>query len=132
MATQQGGLSVALDGLAPHGGEPQIWFIRALSRGVTWRSGWLCQQAQPPFEAFLEPLKHLEWPMLAVLSDKQTGLVPAVATVVPHSRPQFCQAHYRRNLAAPLAEADAAFKRELRQTVRALPSARRRPPLSRH
>lgn len=31
--------------------------------------------------------------MLAVLSDKQTGLVPAVATVLPQSRHQCCQAH---------------------------------------
>jgi hypothetical protein len=58
------------------------------------------------------------WPILAVLSDKQTGLVPAVASVLPTSRHQFCQAHYLRNLAEPLAEADAAFKVELRQTVR--------------
>lgn len=118
IAQQQGGLIVALDGLAPQGGEPQIWFIRELFSGLTLRSGWLCQQDQPTFEAFLEPLKHLEWPILAVLSDKQKGLVPAVATVLPHSRYQFCQAHYLRNLAEPLAEADAAFKGELRQTVR--------------
>jgi len=118
IATQQGGVIVALDGLAPQGGEPHIWFIRELSSGVTLRSGWLCQQDQPTFEAFLEPLKHLEWPILAVLSDKQTGLVPAVATVLPNSRHQFCQAHYLRNLAEPLAEADAAFKGELRKTVR--------------
>src|SRR6266702_6213896 len=118
IATQQGGLIVALDGLAPQGGEPQIWFIRELSSGLTLRSGWLCQQDQPTFEAFLEPLKHLEWPILAVLSDKQTGLVPAVATVLPHSRYQFCQAHYLRHLAEPLAEADTAFKGELRKTVR--------------
>src|SRR5215813_5938753 len=118
VAQQQGGLIVALDGLAPQGGEPQIWFIRELTSGVTLRSGWLAQQDQPTFEAFLQPLKHLEWPILAVLSDKQTGLVPAVATVLPHSRYQFCQAHYLRNLAEPLAEADAAFKMELRQTVR--------------
>jgi hypothetical protein len=85
---------------------------------LTLRSGWLSQQDQPTFEAFLQPLKHLEWPILAVLSDKQTGLVPAVATVLPNSRYQFCQAHYLRNLAEPLAEADAAFKMELRQTVR--------------
>jgi hypothetical protein len=82
------------------------------------RRGWLSQQDQPTFEAFLQPLTHLEWPILAVLSDKQTGLVPAVATVCPHSRYQFCQAHYRRNLAEPLAEADAAFKGALRNTVR--------------
>jgi Transposase, Mutator family len=118
IAKQQGGLIVALDGLAPQGGEPQIWFIRELSSGLTLRSGWLYQQDQPTFEAFLEPLKHLEWPILAVLSDKQKGLVPAVATVLPNSRYQFCQAHYLRNLAEPLAEADAAFKVELRQTVR--------------
>jgi hypothetical protein len=118
IAQQQGGLIVALDGLAPQGGEPQIWFIRELSSGLTLRSGWLCRQDQPTFEAFLEPLKHLEWPILAVLSDKQTGLVPAVATVLPHSHYQFCQAHYLRNLAEPLAEADASFKVALRQSVR--------------
>src|SRR5499426_3951523 len=119
VAEEQGGLIIALDGLAPQGGEPQLWFIRDLSTGLTLRSGWLAQLDQPTFEAFLAPLKHLEWPSLAVLSDKQTGLVPAVATVLPDSRHQFCQAHYLRNLAEPLAAADAAFKRELRQTVRA-------------
>lgn len=118
VAQEQGGVIIALDGLAPQGGEPQIWFIRDLSTGLTLRSGWLAQLDQPTFEAFLAPLKHLEWPILAVLSDKQTGLVPAVATVLPNSRHQFCQAHYLRNLAEPLAAADAAFKGELRKTVR--------------
>lgn len=119
VAQEQGGLIIALDGLAPQGGEPQIWFIRDLSTGLTLRSGWLAQLDQPTFEAFLAPLQHLEWPILAVLSDKQTGLVPAVATVLPASRHQFCQAHYLRNLAEPLAAADATFKSELRKTVRA-------------
>lgn len=53
--------------------------------------------------------------MLAVLSATQTGLVPAVATVLPHTRQQCCQAPSLRNLAEPLAEADAAFKVALRQ-----------------
>jgi len=118
VATQQGGLLLALDGLAPQAGEPQLWCIRDLSSGLILRSGWLAQQDQPTFEAFLAPLKHLEWPILAVLSDKQTGLVPAVAAVLPHSRHQWCQAHYLRNLAEPLAEADSAFKVDLRTTVR--------------
>src|SRR5205807_3234884 len=34
IAQQQGGLIVALDGLAPQGGEPQIWCIRELSSGA--------------------------------------------------------------------------------------------------
>ncbi len=44
--------------------------------------------------------------------------MPAVATALPNSHHQFCQAHYLRNLAEPLAAADAAFKGELRNTVR--------------
>jgi len=118
IAKAQGGLIIALDGLAPEGGEPQLWFIRELTSGLTLRSGWLSQQDHTTFEAFLQPLTQLEWPILAVLSDKQTGLMPAVTKVLPESHYPFCQDHYLRNLAAPLAEADAAFKVDLRKAVR--------------
>lgn len=117
-AEHYGGLIIALDGLAPEGGEPQLWFIRELLTGLTLRSGWLSQQDQTTFKVFLEPLAQLPWPILAVLSDKQKGLVPAVKAVLPHSVHQFCQGHYLKNLAEPLAEADEAFKVELRKTIR--------------
>src|SRR5438093_224021 len=55
IATAQGGLIIALDGLAPQGGEPQIWFIRELTSGVTLRSGWLSQQDQPTAPASQNP-----------------------------------------------------------------------------
>jgi hypothetical protein len=117
-ATQHGGFIIALDGLAPQAGEPQIWFIRELSSGLTLRSGWLSKQDQSTFETFLKPLKPLKGPILAVLSDKQTGLKPALRKVVPQSHHQWCQAHYLRNLAEPLAEVDAAFTTALRKAVR--------------
>jgi len=117
-ARQYGGLIIALDGLAPEGGEPQLWFIRELLNGLTLRSGWLSRFDQVTFEAFLEPLRHLPWPVLAVLSDKQKGLPGAVATVLPHARHHFCHSHYLKNLAEPLAKADSAFNVELRKAVR--------------
>jgi hypothetical protein len=117
-AQQHGGLIIALDGLAPEGGEPQLWFIRELLTRLTLRSGWLSQFDQATFEAFLQPLRQLAWPILAVLSDKQKGLVPAVAAILPEASHQFCQAHYLKNLAEPLAEADSAFNVELRKAVR--------------
>ena len=116
-AQQHGGLIIALDGLAPEGGEPQLWFIRELLTGLTLRSGWLSQQDQQTFEAFLAPLSQLDFPVLAVLSDEEQGLVPALASVLPQSRHQFCQAHYSRNLAQPLAEADSTFNVQLRKAV---------------
>jgi hypothetical protein len=118
-ARQHGGLIIGLDGLAPEGGEPQLWFIRELLTGLTLRSGWLSRFDQATFEAFLEPLAELAWPILAVLSDKQKGLPEAVATVLSEARHHFCHAHYLKNLAEPLAKADSAFTVELRKAVRA-------------
>lgn len=34
VAQQQGGLIIALDSLAPTGGEPHMWFMRELSSGL--------------------------------------------------------------------------------------------------
>jgi Transposase, Mutator family len=118
LAKQQGGLIIALDGLQPEAGEPQLWFIRELSTGLTLRSGWLSRQTQEAFEDFLAPWLKQGWPILAVLSDKQTGLEQAIANKLSTSPHQFCQAHYLRNLAKPLSEADAEMKTELRKAVR--------------
>jgi hypothetical protein len=118
-ARQYGGLIIHLDGLAPEGGEPQLWFLRELLTGLTLRSGWLSRFDQITFEDFLEPLRELDWPILAVLSDKQKGLPQAVATVLPEARHHFCHSHYLKNLAEPLAKADSTFNVELRKTVRA-------------
>lgn len=38
------------------------------------------------------------------------GLVPAVATVFPEAKHAFCQMHYLKNAAEPVAEADQAMK----------------------
>ena len=117
VAQEQGGVIIALDGLAPKGASRNLVHSRLINGAdaAQWVAG---AAGSAHVRGVPRPLKHLEWPILAVLSDKQTGLVPAVATVLPDSCHQFCQAHYLRNLAEPLATADAAFKRELRQTVR--------------
>lgn len=118
-ARQHGGLIIGLDGLAPEGGEPQLWFIRELLTGLTLRSGWLSRFDQITFEAFLKPVSELAWPILAVLSDKQKGLPEAVATVFSEACHHYCHSHYLKNLADPLAKADSAFNVELRKAVRA-------------
>ena len=53
------------------------------------------------------------------MSDKQSGLLSAVAEVFPQARHAFCQSHYLRNIAVPVAEADEAMKMLLRQDVKA-------------
>jgi hypothetical protein len=83
------------------------------------RSGWLSQQDQGTFERFLQPIHDLGLPVAAILSDKQRGLVPAVAVVFPQAKHSFCQMHYLKNAAEPVAVSDQDMKITLRQSVRA-------------
>ena len=113
------GLLLSLDGLMPIGGEPQLWVVRELQTGRTLRSGWLLRQDETAFVEFLQPIADLGLPVTALVSDKQVALAPAVARVFPHSVHGFCQLHYFQNAAAPVADADEAMKKALRQAVRA-------------
>ena len=115
---QQVGLLLTLDGLAPEGGEPQLWIVRELRSGMTLRSGWMSQQDQTAFVNFLRPIAELGWRIRAVLSDKQSALLPAVAEVFPDVPHAFCQVHYLQNVSLPLAEADEALKVRVRQEIR--------------
>lgn len=119
IVADQVGLLLSLDGLAPEGGEPQLWLVRELLSGVTLRCGWMSQQNQAAFVHFLQPIADLGLRVTAVMSDKQSGLLPAVAEVFPQARHAFCQSHYLHNIAIPVAEADEAMKMLLRQDVRA-------------
>jgi hypothetical protein len=112
------GLLLSLDGLAPEGGEAQLWVVRELQLGLTLRSGWLSQQDQETFVNFLQPIADLGLRVQAVLSDKQRGLEPAIPVVFPEAKHALCQTHYFQNAAASVAEEDQAMKVTLRQAVR--------------
>lgn len=119
LLAQTTGLILGLDGLMPEGGEPQLWVVRELHHGWTLRCGWLARQDHTTFAEFLQPIADLGLPVVATLSDKQTGLLPALEQCFPHARHSFCQVHYLSNAARPLAEADEQMKITLRKTVRA-------------
>jgi hypothetical protein len=116
--SERSGLILGLDGLAPEGGEPQLWVVRELQTGLTLRSGWLSQQDQSTFVNFLQPIAELGLGVVAVISDKQRGLEPAVPAVFPHAKHALCQSHYLKHAAALVAEADEAMKVTLRKAVR--------------
>ena len=116
--SEQTGLILSTDGLAPEGGEPQLWVVRELQLGLTMRSGWLSQQDQDAFVNFLQPLADLGLRVVAVMSDKQRGLEPAIPIVFPQAKHGFCQMHYLKNAAESVAEEDQAMKVTLRKEVR--------------
>ncbi len=112
------GLVLQTDGLAPEGGEAQLWFVRELQTGLCLRSGWLGKQDEQTFINFLQPIADLNLPVAFILSDKQRGLVPAIADVFTKGKHAYCQAHYLKNLAEPIADKDSEMKVSLRKMIR--------------
>lgn len=116
--SSESGLLLSLDGLAPEGGEAQLWTVRELRTGLTVRCGWMSGQDQKAFENFLLPITESGLRVTEILSDKQRGLLPAIQTVFPEARHALCQFHYLKNIAEPVAEQDEAMKLELRKALR--------------
>lgn len=51
---------------------------------------------------FIRQLTTLGLPLIGVVSDKETGLAPAIAEALPGVPHQFCQRHYLGNVAKPM------------------------------
>lgn len=83
--SEKTGLYLSLDGLAPEGGEAQLWVVRELLTGLTLRSGWMSMQDQQAFENFLNPVAQSGLSVRVVLSDKpRQGVVSIrLACAVP-------------------------------------------------
>ena len=77
--SQEFGLILSLDGLAPEGGEPQLWVVRELQTGVTLRSGWLSEQGQHAFENFLRPI--VETDLTVSSNSKFSGTLKKMETI---------------------------------------------------
>ncbi|MCP4936787.1 MAG: DUF3987 domain-containing protein [bacterium] len=118
-AQKYGGLILSIDGLEPEGGQPQLWVVREVLTNTVLAAGWIPRVDEPTLTAFLAPVKALDLPWLATVSDKQVSLIKALAATwekIPH---QYCQAHYLSNAVTPMYEADEHLKTQLRKQIRA-------------
>jgi hypothetical protein len=118
-AAEYGGLIISVDGLQPEGGQPQLWVVREVLTNTVLAAGWLPRVDADTLVDFLAPVKALDLPILATVSDKQRTLIDALETTwsgLPH---QYCQAHYLSNAVTPVYEADGHMKTQLRKQIRA-------------
>lgn len=118
-AARYGGLILTVDGLEPEGGQPQLWVVREVLTGTLLAAGWLPQVDEPTLVAFLAPVKALDLPWLATVSDKQLALINALNATWSNLPHQYCQAHYLSHAVTPLYEADEHMKTQMRKQVRA-------------
>lgn len=118
-AAEYGGLILSVDGLEPEGGQPQLWVAREVLTDTLLAAGWLPRVDEDTLKEFLAPVKALDLPFLATVSDKQRALINALDATWPNLPRQYCQAHYLSNAVTPIYEADEHVKTQIRKQVRA-------------
>ena len=117
-AAQYGGLILTVDGLEPEGGQPQLWVARELLSNTVLAAGWLPRVDETTLKAFLAPVKALDLPWLAMVSDKQSALVNALQATWDELPHQYCQAHYLGNAITAVYEADRTMNTQIGKGTR--------------
>jgi Transposase, Mutator family len=113
------GLFLAIDALKPEKGNTALYVVRELKFGLVLHVVPLLSADHLTLEGcVLKPLKALGYRMRGVVSDDEKALQIAVAQVFPGVPHQTCQVHCLRDAAAPIAAADGAYKKALKQAIR--------------
>ncbi len=123
-AKQHGGLILMADGLSPDGAGPQLYVLWEVFSG-TPISGMLIDQAdERHLTDWLSECRERidDWPVLALLSDKEKALVAALRAVWSTAAHQLCQMHFMQNLSDPVHRADQSLRGTLRDRLSSLPA----------
>ncbi|MCA1603450.1 MAG: transposase [Acidobacteria bacterium] len=113
------GLFVAIDALKPEKGNTALYVVRELKFGLVLHEvALLTADHRTLVTRLLQPVKDLGYRLRGIVSDDEKALVIALAKAFPGVPHQTCQIHCLRDAARPIADADRAFKKALKQAIR--------------
>jgi hypothetical protein len=98
----QGGIVLMCDGVQFDDRAPVLYVAWDAISATPLFSERKSFRGEDDLRPILERVKAMGVPVIAIVSDKEKGLVPAVKAVFPDVPYQFCQTHFLRNCAKPL------------------------------
>lgn len=98
----QGGIVLMCDGVQFDDRAPVLYVAWDAISGTPLFSERKPFRGEDDLRPVLERVKAMDVPVIAIVSDKEKGLVPAVQAVFPETPYQFCQTHFLKNCAKPL------------------------------
>ena len=129
----QGGMIVLIDGVQFDAHSPVLYVVTDVLSHTTLFSERHELRSAEALQGLLERVKAMDVPVLAFVTDKEKGLVPAIQAVFPGVPHQLCQLHFLKRCAEPLerpltklgdevARAAEKLRAIRRQLVRAQPA----------
>ena len=126
---RQRGMVLCVDGVHFDESSPVLYVQREAISGEVLYAERKLARGQPDLVPMLRRSADLAAQIgvriLGVVSDKEKGLVPAIAEVFPGIPHQFCQTHFLSNLAGPLKRDDQELAQAAKQTVLAVRKVQR-------
>ena len=117
---EQGAILPIVDGIQFGSGDAVLYLvIDALSRQPLLGQEMFSRSTED-LVPFLAQIKEIGVPIIAVVSDKERALVPAIAEALPGVPHQFCQLHFLKNVAKPMDDDLSSLGAEIRQTEETL------------
>jgi hypothetical protein len=98
----QGGIVLMVDGVQHDDRSPVLYLVWDALSGTPLLGERKEYRGEGDLVVLLEQVKKLDIPVLAVVSDKERGLFPAVQRVFPGVPYQLCQTHFLKNCAKPM------------------------------
>jgi hypothetical protein len=97
---EQGGIVLMADGVQYDKDSPVLYLVWDAISGEPLFGERKPFRGAEDLVPLLERVKAMGVPIIAAVSDKETGLLPAIAAVLPDVRHQLCQFHFLKNCAS--------------------------------
>ena len=123
---EQGGIVLGVDGVQFDDKNPVLYVLRDTLSGEILYSKRTILRGQEDLLPLLEKVKELDIPIIAIVTDKEQGLVPAIKTAFPDVPYQWCQYHFLKNLAIPLEDDLKELGESIRQLLSELKKFRKK------
>ena len=98
----QGGIVLMCDGVQFDERSPVLYVVWDARSGEPLFGERKPYRGEDDLVPLLERVRRMDVPVIAVVTDKEKGLVPAVKRVFPEVPYQFCHTHFLKNCAKPL------------------------------
>jgi hypothetical protein len=99
---QQGGIVLMADGVQFDERSPVLYLAWDALSSTPLFGDWRPFKGKDDLVSLLRHVEAMNVPVIGVVTDKETGLVPAAAEVFPDAPKQYCQFHFLENCAKPM------------------------------
>jgi hypothetical protein len=114
---EQGGLLLSIDGIQPDKGNETIYLVREVRTGRMLLAEPTRDSETETLKRLLSPIQAIPVPVQGIISDAQTSLLCAIATLWPKVPHQVCQFHALRDASKVIFEQDRSAKVAVRKKV---------------